>query len=288
MRHRGLQQRRRIGEAGGLHDHALERGAAIIEIAQELLQRGHEIAAQVAAQAAARQHHHVAVDLLDQQMVERDVAEFVDDDGGVAQIRVAQQPVQQRGLAGAEKAGEQRQRDRRRRTLRRGCRSFAHRAAGCAGCAGPLRRRLGGGFGIGRCAAGRRFLLRGLLGRWQRLARRCGSGRAGASTCLGLAAAVAGAIAAALRLRGAAGCGCSARAGLVARDTLLLGFLLRCVGGLDRHRALIGAEENLDRLHRRRQRPEQRRRLAVGGAQARQRDRLRRIRIHAGRQAASG
>ena len=57
MRHRGLQHRRRIGEAGGLDDHALERGAAVVEIAQQLFQRGRPDRRAGAAQAAARQHH---------------------------------------------------------------------------------------------------------------------------------------------------------------------------------------------------------------------------------------
>ena len=58
------------------------------------------------------QQHHVVVDIFDQQMVERDLAELVDDDGGLGERRIFQQAVEQRGLAGAEKAGEHRQRDR--------------------------------------------------------------------------------------------------------------------------------------------------------------------------------
>ena len=164
MLHQGLQQRRGIGEPGGLHDHALERGAAVVEIAQQLFERGDEIAAQIAAQASARQHHHVAVDLFDQQMVERDLAELVDQDRGVAQIGIAQQGVEQRGLAGAEKAREQRQRDRRRRSA--GLVGRGHRAAGCAGfCAGGL---------AVASAVGSGFFFAALLGR--RLLADAGSG----------------------------------------------------------------------------------------------------------------
>ncbi len=101
MRHRRLQQRCRVGEAGGLNDHALEGGAAVIEIAQKLFQRGDEIAPQVAAEAATRQHHHVAVDFLDQQMVECDIAELVDDDGGVRKGGSFSSRVEQRCFAGA-------------------------------------------------------------------------------------------------------------------------------------------------------------------------------------------
>ncbi len=45
MHHDGVQHRRRVGEPGGLDHDATERDAAIVEIAQELLERGHELAA---------------------------------------------------------------------------------------------------------------------------------------------------------------------------------------------------------------------------------------------------
>ena len=49
MRHHRVQHRRRIGEAGGLEQHALEADAAIVEIAQQPLERVDEIAAHGAA-----------------------------------------------------------------------------------------------------------------------------------------------------------------------------------------------------------------------------------------------
>ena len=106
MRHGGVQQRRRIGQAGRFDQHAAEGAAPVVEIAQQRLQRVHQIAAHGAAQATRLQQHHVVADIFDQQVIERDVAEFVDDDGGIAQRRVLEQAVEQRGLAGAEKAGE--------------------------------------------------------------------------------------------------------------------------------------------------------------------------------------
>jgi hypothetical protein len=39
-------------------------------------------------------------------MIEPDLAELVDDHGGLGQRRVVDQAVEQRGLAGAEKAGQ--------------------------------------------------------------------------------------------------------------------------------------------------------------------------------------
>ena len=63
-----------------------------------------------AADAARLQHHHFLVDALEQVVVEPDLAEFVDQYGGVGQRRVEQQPPQQRRLARAEKSGDQRHR----------------------------------------------------------------------------------------------------------------------------------------------------------------------------------
>ena len=111
MRHDGVQHRRWIGEAGRLDDDAAEFYAPIVEVAEKLFQRGDEIAAHRAAEAAAGQQHHVAADVLDQQMIETDLAELVDQHGGVGERRVLQQPVEQRRLAGAEEAGEDAERD---------------------------------------------------------------------------------------------------------------------------------------------------------------------------------
>jgi hypothetical protein len=72
------------------------------------------------------QQHHIVGDIFDQQVVERDVAEFVDDDGGFRQRRILQQFVEQRGLAGAENAGEHSQRHGRRRLAPAGANGLAH------------------------------------------------------------------------------------------------------------------------------------------------------------------
>src|SRR6185503_8101423 len=62
-------------------------------------------------------------------MVERNLAEFVDDDGGLGQPRILQQCVEQRRLAGAEEAGEHGQRDRVGRLAPRITLGPAHLAA---------------------------------------------------------------------------------------------------------------------------------------------------------------
>ena len=158
MHHDGVQDRRRVGEAGGLDHDPAEGDAAIVEIAQELLERGHELAADRAAQAAARQQDHVVGDLLDQQMVEPDVAELVDQNGGAGERGVGQQPVEQRGLAGAEEAGKHGQRDRRgRQTPRARRRHFGGRCDQGFGLAAGLAAPLAGGFFAATAAAGLRL-----------------------------------------------------------------------------------------------------------------------------------
>ena len=75
-----MQDRRRIGEAGGLDDHALERqDAVVVALAQQVLERRDQIAAHGAAQAAGGEQHHALVDFFHQQMIEADLAELVDD-----------------------------------------------------------------------------------------------------------------------------------------------------------------------------------------------------------------
>jgi hypothetical protein len=112
MHHRGVEHRGRIGESGGLDDHPRERGAAIVEIAGETLQRLDEVAAHGAAQASRGQQHDAFIDLLHQQVIETDLAELVDDDGSIGEPGVAQQAIEESGLAGAEKAGQHAQRKR--------------------------------------------------------------------------------------------------------------------------------------------------------------------------------
>ena len=78
---------------------------------QHVLQRPHQVAADRAAQAAGLQLDEALLAGLDQLVVEPDLAELVDDHGRARELRAAQQPRQQRGLAAAEKAGEHRHGD---------------------------------------------------------------------------------------------------------------------------------------------------------------------------------
>ena len=88
MIHDRVQTGRGIGKAGRLqHDAAEWRDAVIVAFAQQVFQRGDEIAANRAADAAGTHHDHVAVDVLDEQMIESDVAKFVDEHESVGELR---------------------------------------------------------------------------------------------------------------------------------------------------------------------------------------------------------
>ena len=109
-----VQDWRRIGKAGRLDDNPAEgRDAPIVALAQQIFQGGDEITAHGAAKTTGRKQDHVVVDSLDEQVIETDLAEFVDDDDAIPQGRVLNEPVQESGFAGAEKAREDRQRNGR-------------------------------------------------------------------------------------------------------------------------------------------------------------------------------
>ena len=108
----GLHDRLRIGEPRGLHDDAIERrDLATPRFAEHGRERVDEIAAHGAAQAAAAQQHDVAGRALDEVVIEPDVAQLVDDDECTRHAGIAHQPVEQRRLPTAEKAGEDRDGD---------------------------------------------------------------------------------------------------------------------------------------------------------------------------------
>jgi hypothetical protein len=75
---------------------------------QQVVDRIDQIAPDRAAQAARRHLDDVLVRALDQQVIDPDIAELVDDDGGVGEKRILQQEIQQRSFAGAKEAGEDR------------------------------------------------------------------------------------------------------------------------------------------------------------------------------------
>src|SRR5712691_52045 len=98
----GLGDRGRIGEPGGLHDDGVEPALA----PHQAVDDAHEVAAHGAADAAVVHLEHFLVGADHQLVVDADLAELVDDDGELLPVRLGQDAVEQRGLAGAEIAGQ--------------------------------------------------------------------------------------------------------------------------------------------------------------------------------------
>ena len=98
----GLRHRRRIGEARGLDDDGVELALA----AHQAFDDANEVAAHGAADAAVVHLEDFFVGADHQLVVDADLAEFIDDHGVFLAVRLGQNAVEQRGLAGAEIAGE--------------------------------------------------------------------------------------------------------------------------------------------------------------------------------------
>ena len=103
----GLRHRRRIGEASGLDDDGVELALA----PHQAVEDAHQVAAYGAADAAVVHLEHFLVGADDKVVVDADFAEFIDDDGVFLAVRLGQDAVEQRRLAGAEIAGQHRDRD---------------------------------------------------------------------------------------------------------------------------------------------------------------------------------
>jgi hypothetical protein len=98
----GLRHRRGVGEPGGLDDDGVELAFS----SDEAVDDAHQVAAHGAADAAVVHLEHFLVGVDDELVVDADLAEFVDDDGEFLAVRLGQNAVEQRGLAGAEITGE--------------------------------------------------------------------------------------------------------------------------------------------------------------------------------------
>ncbi len=110
--HQGLQDRRGIREPAGFDDDAIELGKrAAVAAAEHVRERFCQVVADLAAQASGLQLDETVVAGLDELVIEADLAEFVDEDGGARELGPAQQMGQQGRLAAAEKAGQDRNRD---------------------------------------------------------------------------------------------------------------------------------------------------------------------------------
>src|SRR4029077_16459270 len=79
-----------------------------------------------ATRAAIGQLDHIVDRRFQQIMVERNGAEFADEDGGIAQIRKGENPGQKRGLAAAQKTSQHREGDRLCWPFRQGGKTTIH------------------------------------------------------------------------------------------------------------------------------------------------------------------
>ena len=103
---KGMENRRRLGEPGRLqHDPRKGRQQARVATLETIAQGVEEIAAQRAADAAAADQDGVAGEALVEQMVDADLAPFVDQNERAVELGGPKEPVDQGRLAGAEKAG---------------------------------------------------------------------------------------------------------------------------------------------------------------------------------------
>ena len=106
VRHDRMQDRRRVGKAGGLDYDAPKRRAGVAAPVEKAQQRIHQIAAYRTAQATVGQFDYALIGGLDEEVVDTDIAEFIDDDCRVGQLRVAEETIEQGRLAAAEKSGD--------------------------------------------------------------------------------------------------------------------------------------------------------------------------------------
>ena len=103
----GLRDGAGIGHAGGLDQDHVELVAALAELGQD----ADEIAAHAAADAAVVQLEDFLVGLDDELVVDADLAEFILDHRDALAVVLGEDAVEQRGLARAEKAGDDGDRD---------------------------------------------------------------------------------------------------------------------------------------------------------------------------------
>ena len=106
-----VHDRRRVGDSGRLDDDAPEGGdLARVRAVEQVAQLVGQVAAQRAADAAAREQHRPLVDAAQEVMVEADLAELVDDHRRLGELGPAQQLRDERRLAAPEEAGDERDR----------------------------------------------------------------------------------------------------------------------------------------------------------------------------------
>jgi hypothetical protein len=103
----GLGDRAGVGQAGGLDHDAVEAQFALAALFGQVVQRGAQVFADRAADAAVVQLDDLLLGVLHQDLVvDVLVAELVLDHGDLLAVRFGQHALEQRGLARAEEAGQ--------------------------------------------------------------------------------------------------------------------------------------------------------------------------------------
>jgi hypothetical protein len=103
----GLGHRRGVGETGSLDQNGVEAALAL----HQALDDADEIAAHGAADAAVVHLEDFFLGIDHELVVDAEFAEFVDDDGVLLAMLLAQHAIEERRLAGAEIAGQHRNGD---------------------------------------------------------------------------------------------------------------------------------------------------------------------------------
>ena len=105
--HQGVNHRRRIGNASGLDHDPVQRGNLMARrTPEQLLQRPNQVALHAAAHTPRVEQHDGIIHLLDQVVVDPDVAQFIDQHRRARQRWLRQQMVEQGAFARPQKTGQ--------------------------------------------------------------------------------------------------------------------------------------------------------------------------------------
>ncbi|MNS97972.1 hypothetical protein D3C72_1323220 [compost metagenome] len=110
---KGLCHRCRIGQAGAFDHQAVEGDVAPVQTLEQQIKRFSQVRMDGAADAPVGQCHHLYRFIAQQLGIDTGIAEFVFDHGNFQAVLGLEQVTQQSGLASAEEAAEDRDRDGR-------------------------------------------------------------------------------------------------------------------------------------------------------------------------------
>ena len=107
-----LQDRCGVGQSGCFDHDAIESGEPfVVEIACYIFKRADQFTAHGAAQAARGQQYGCFVFHIDEEMIQSDIAKFIDNDEGSGHGGIMQQVIEQSGFACTQKSGQNKKRN---------------------------------------------------------------------------------------------------------------------------------------------------------------------------------